>query len=86
MSAGGEGDTNGPDGYSPYPGNMNEIIFSLREYEATMASSGGQITEFVNPKYTDSTRSVFKSPCRLECMMQDFAKVRIFAGNPTVVL
>jgi len=26
--------------------------------------------EFVNPKYTDGTRTKFKSPTRLECMMQ----------------
>ena len=27
--------------------------------------------EFVNPKYADSSRTAFKSPTRLECMMQD---------------
>ena len=26
--------------------------------------------EFVNPKYTDGTKTAFKSPTRLECMMQ----------------
>ena len=29
------------------------------------------MVEFVNPKYTDGTRSDFKSATRLECMMQD---------------
>ena len=29
------------------------------------------MVEFVNPKYTDGTRSAFKSATRLECMMQD---------------
>ena len=28
--------------------------------------------EFVNPKYADDTKTVFKSPARLECMMQDY--------------
>ena len=28
--------------------------------------------EFVNPKYKDASRTAFKSPTRLECMMQDF--------------
>ena len=28
--------------------------------------------EFVNPKYADAARTSFKSPTRLECMMQDF--------------
>jgi UDP-sugar pyrophosphorylase len=31
--------------------------------------------EFVNPKYTDETKTVFKKPTRLECMMQDFPTV-----------
>jgi hypothetical protein len=26
--------------------------------------------EFVNPKYADDERTVFKKPTRLECMMQ----------------
>jgi UDP-sugar pyrophosphorylase len=32
------------------------------------------ITEFVNPKYKDASRSVFKKATRLECMMQDWAR------------
>lgn len=28
--------------------------------------------EFVNPKYADETKTLFKSPARLECMMQDY--------------
>ena len=31
--------------------------------------------EFVNPKYADAAKSVFKKPTRLECMMQDHPKV-----------
>ncbi|CAE7248513.1 USP [Symbiodinium pilosum] len=31
--------------------------------------------EFINPKYADATRTSFKSPTRLECMMQDYAKL-----------
>jgi len=31
--------------------------------------------EFVNPKYADAARTRFKSPTRLECMMQDHPKV-----------
>ena len=30
--------------------------------------------EFVNPKYKDATKTTFKSPARLECMMQDYPK------------
>jgi UDP-sugar pyrophosphorylase len=28
--------------------------------------------EFVNPKYSDDAKTIFKKPTRLECMMQDF--------------
>ena len=31
--------------------------------------------EFVNPKYADSSKTTFKKPARLECMMQDYPKV-----------
>ena len=69
------GDVNGPDGFSPYPGNTNELIFSLPEYLSELELNGGQMPEFINPKYADESRSTFKSPTRLECMMQDFLKV-----------
>lgn len=35
----------------------------------------GVVVEFVNPKYKDSTRTVFKKATRLECMMQDIPKL-----------
>ena len=31
--------------------------------------------EFVNPKYKDEAKTIFKKPARLECMMQDFPTV-----------
>ena len=37
--------------------------------------SSGVIPEFVNPKYSDETRTKFKAPTRLECMMQDYPKL-----------
>ena len=30
----------------------------------------GVMPEFVNPKYADAEKTVFKKPTRLECMMQ----------------
>lgn len=69
-----EGDVDGPDGYSPYPGNTNELIFSLSDYAAELRRTQGQVPEFINPKYTDDTRTKFKCPTRLECMMQDYPK------------
>ena len=38
-------------------------------------ASQGIIAEFVNPKYTDDTKSAFKKPTRLETMMQDLPKL-----------
>lgn len=35
----------------------------------------GVVLEFVNPKYKDDTRTDFKKPTRLECMMQDIPKL-----------
>ena len=70
------GDVAGPGegGYSPYPGSINQILFALKPFEATLRKTGGQMPEFVNPKYTDNTKTTFKSPTRLECMMQDYPK------------
>ena len=68
------GDVAGPDGFSPYPGSINQLLFELKPYEAKLRKSGGMMPEFVNPKYTDKTKTKFKSPTRLECMMQDYPK------------
>ena len=40
-------------------------MFYLEHLQAT----GGVIPEFVNPKYANEERTVFKAPTRLECMM-----------------
>ena len=40
-----------------------------------LARTGGLVPEFVNPKYADATKTKFKKPTRLECMMQDHPKV-----------
>jgi UDP-sugar pyrophosphorylase len=70
-----DGDVNEPEtGFSRFPGNINQIIISLPSWLETISSSGGAIAEFVNPKYTDGSRTAFKSPTRLECMMQDYVK------------
>ncbi|KAK3275194.1 hypothetical protein CYMTET_16663, partial [Cymbomonas tetramitiformis] len=69
-----EGDVNGPDGLSPFPGNINELVFELSSYAKVLDRTGGMMEEFINPKYKDSSRTTF-SPTRLECMMQDYPKV-----------
>jgi len=40
-----------------------------------LARTGGLVPEFVNPKYADASKTKFKKPTRLECMMQDHPKV-----------
>lgn len=71
-----QGDTNDPiSKQSPFPGNINQLLFSLDSYVKTLNQTEGVMEEFVNPKYADSLRTTFKKPTRLECMMQDIPKV-----------
>ena len=76
LSAGfAEGDVNEESsGFSRYPGSINGLMYDLPKYVETLGATGGQIDEFINPKFTDGTRTAFKSPTRLECMMQDYVK------------
>ncbi|CAH2061005.1 unnamed protein product [Thlaspi arvense] len=69
-----DGDVNCDTGYSPFPGNINQLILELGPYKEELQKTGGAIKEFVNPKYKDSTKTSFKSSTRLECMMQDYPK------------
>jgi UDP-sugar pyrophosphorylase len=70
-----EGDVANKDGISDFPGNINVIVFKLDTYLKALDVTKGLIPEFVNPKYTDETRTKFKSPTRLECLMQDLPKL-----------
>lgn len=71
-----QGDVNDPrTGHSPYPGNINQLLFRLEPYLKTLNRTEGSMPEFVNPKYTDATKNLFKKPTRLECMMQDYPKL-----------
>ncbi|KAI3941399.1 hypothetical protein MKW92_022209 [Papaver armeniacum] len=69
-----EGDVNSETGYSPFPGNINQLILNLGPYIEELTRTQGAIPEFVNPKYKDSSKTSFKSSTRLECMMQDYPK------------
>ena len=64
-------------GYSPYPGNANNIVIEMNAYAKTLGGEDqGVVLEFVNPKYKDDkVRTEFKKPTRLECMMQDIPKL-----------
>jgi len=69
-----DGDVADATGNSPFPGNMNTLVISMKSYVETLERTGGIIAEFVNPKYADSSKMKFKSTTRLECMMQDLPK------------
>lgn len=71
-----DGDVNDKEtGFSPFPGNINQLLFNLDGYCVALDKSQGLMPEFVNPKYKDDKKTVFKKPTRLECMMQDFPTV-----------
>ena len=63
------------DGFSTLPGNTNNLVLKLQNYHTVLERTKGQISEFINPKYADQTKTKFKSSARLECMMQDYPKL-----------
>lgn len=69
-----EGDVADSTGFSPLPGNINQLVFSLESYHKTLQKTHGVIGEFVNPKYKDERKTEFKKSTRLECMMQDYPR------------
>ncbi|CAE7604021.1 USP, partial [Symbiodinium sp. KB8] len=69
------GDVADASGFSPYPGNINVLVFHVGTMAQRLATTGGIVPEFVNPKWADAEKSKFKSPTRLECMMQDFPRL-----------
>jgi UDP-sugar pyrophosphorylase len=70
-----EGDVPNEQGYSLFPGNINVLVVRMESYVRILEESQGIIAEFVNPKYTDATKTAFKKPTRLETMMQDLPKL-----------
>jgi UDP-sugar pyrophosphorylase len=69
------GDMPNKQGFSMFPGNINILVIKAASYVQILERTQGIIAEFVNPKYADATRTSFKSPTRLETMMQDLAKL-----------
>lgn len=70
-----DGDVKNDLGYSHFPGNTNTLVFKIPEYFDNLSKTGGVIPEFVNPKYANAEKTIFKKPTRLECMMQDYPKL-----------
>ncbi|KAG6959743.1 hypothetical protein JG688_00009948 [Phytophthora aleatoria] len=73
-----DGDVNDPGtGFSPFPGNINGIVAALDSYVSVLETSKGFVPEVFNPKFRPNTKCAFKSPARLECMMQDYPKLLV---------
>jgi len=70
-----KGDILNEKGLSYFPGNTNVLVFELDSYQKTLEKTKGLMPEFVNPKYADESKTTFKSPTRLECMMQDYPQL-----------
>jgi len=70
-----EGDVPDAQGFSMFPGNINVLVIRMASYVKILERTRGIIAEFVNPKYADATKTNFKSPTRLETMMQDLPKL-----------
>lgn len=80
-----DGDVNDSEtGFSPFPGNINQLLFKLDSYVDALERTKGLMPEFVNPKYSDDSKTTFKKPTRLECMMQDFPTVLESADSQKV--
>ena len=71
----GKGDIANESGFCDFPGNLNVLVFKLEPYLKILEETQGLVPEFVNPKYKDESRTKFKSPTRLECLMQDVPKL-----------
>ena len=71
----GKGDVANENGLCDFPGNLNVLVFKLKPYLNVLQETKGLVPEFVNPKYADETRTKFKTPTRLECLMQDVPKL-----------
>eukprot|EP00004_Rigifila_ramosa_P010991 TRINITY_DN2317_c0_g1_i1.p1 TRINITY_DN2317_c0_g1~~TRINITY_DN2317_c0_g1_i1.p1 ORF type:complete len:628 (+),score=138.33 TRINITY_DN2317_c0_g1_i1:1800-3683(+) len=69
------GDVADSTGFSPFPGNVNVLVFALAPYHAALQATRGNVPEFVNPKYATAEKTTFSKPTRLECMLQDFPKL-----------
>lgn len=69
------GDVPDQTGFSPFPGNTNVLVFGLPQLDRCLQRTSGVVPEFVNPKWADDAKTKFKSPTRLECMMQEFPRL-----------
>ena len=76
---GGEGDVperlaDGSRGtHSPFPGSINTLVLRLDTYLEVVSKTHGVVPEFINPKFVSGSTTQFRSPARIESLMQDIA-------------
>lgn len=70
-------------GHSALPGNTNTLVFNFPAYVEALEKTGGIMPEFINPKWKDANQTQFRSPPRIESMMQDMA--RFVTGNVSYI-
>jgi UDP-sugar pyrophosphorylase len=68
----GKGDVPNDKGLCDFLGNLNVIVFKLKLYLNIIEEKKGLAQEFVNPKYTDETRTKFKHPSDLNAQCKIF--------------
>ena len=56
---------------SDYGGSINTLLVAFGPYAAAVTKTAGRVPEFINPKFADDAKTVFKSPTRVESLMQD---------------
>jgi UDP-sugar pyrophosphorylase len=58
-------------GYSLFPGNTNIMIIELDEYIEVLKETGGQVPEFIGPKFAEGSSDMV-SPARLESLVAEY--------------
>jgi len=79
-----DGDVADDSGFSPFPGNINVLVFKVDSFAKVLNKTKGAVPEFINPKYADEKKNTFKKPTRLESMMQDYPRLLVDDSNAKV--
>lgn len=77
------GDVPDDSGFSPFPGNINILLFSLPRYAQLLDETGGVVPEFVNPKWGNAEKTKLKSSTRLEAGDAAWVGMRIMTKTFT---
>jgi UDP-sugar pyrophosphorylase len=50
---------------APFPANTSVLMMNLSSYLETLERTGGAVPEFINPKYSDASKTTFNTPARV---------------------